>query len=130
MRLSWRWLPATALLCIVTTTTAGQTAANNVPGTRAEHDTRAITPDDLKPDACADISLTAKRSGQGAIDGTNADELITGSGADDDIDGRQGDDCIVGGAGNDSLRGSQGTDVCIGGAGTDSMHPSCEVQIQ
>ena len=128
--MSWRILPAIAVAVVLTTTVAGQTAANNVPGSRAEDDRRAVTPNDLKPDECASISVTAKLSGSGTIDGANAAELITGSGAIDTIDGAAGNDCLVGGGGNDSLRGSQGTDVCIGGAGTDTFHPSCETQIQ
>jgi Ca2+-binding RTX toxin-like protein len=126
----WRIVPAAVVAVVLTTTVTGQTAANNVPGTRAEHDQRAITPNDLKPDACAAISVTAKLTGSGTITGTAASELITGSGGADTIDGGGGNDCIVGGGGVDNLRGSGGTDVCIGGAGNDSIHPSCETAIQ
>jgi Ca2+-binding RTX toxin-like protein len=127
---TWRIIPAALVAIVLTTTVTGQTAANNVPGTRAEHDQRAITPNDLKPDACAGISLTAKLSGSGTFNGGNPSELLTGSGIRDTVDGGNGDDCIIGGAGDDSLRGSGGVDVCIGGAGNDSMHPSCETAIQ
>ena len=118
------------LVLVVTSTTAGSTAANNVSPTRAEDDQRPATAEDLKPDECAGIVLTAKVSGQGQINGGNAAELITGSSVADNIDGGRADDCIVGGAGDDNLRGGGGTDVCLGGGGNDTFHPSCETSIQ
>ena len=125
----WRWVPAMALAVVLTTTMAGQTAANNVGDTRAEDDQRPITPNDLKPTQCAALALTAKRTGSGTITGNASAELITGSGAVDTIDGAGGNDCILGGGGNDALRGGAGTDVCIGGAGTDTFN-GCETQSQ
>ena len=127
----WRWLPIVALAFALSTTVAGQTAANNVATTRAEDDERAATPNDLKPTPeCAGITVTAKLSGSGAINGAATAELITGGAAVDTIDGGGGNDCILGGGGNDNVRGSGGTDVCIGGPGTDTFHPSCETSIQ
>ena len=127
----WRWLPMVALAFALTTTVAGQTAANNVSTTRAEDDQRAATPNDLKPTPdCASITLNAKLSGTGTINGAATNELITGSGVADTIDGGNGNDCILGGGGNDNLRGSGGTDICIGGGGTDTFHPSCETATQ
>jgi Ca2+-binding RTX toxin-like protein len=130
MTWSWRWLVPALGVLVLTTLTAGQTAANNVAVTRAEDVASAITPNALKPDACAAISLTAKLSGSGQINGTAAAELVTGSAVADNMDGEGGNDCIIGGAGVDNMRGSGGTDVCIGGAGTDTFHPSCETAIQ
>ena len=128
--MSWRIVPAAIVALVLTTTVAGQTAANNVPGSRAEDDRRAITPNDLKPTECASLNLTAKLSGSGTINGAATNELITGGAAGDTIDGGGGNDCLLGGGGVDNLRGSAGTDVCIGGAGNDTFHPSCETAIQ
>jgi Ca2+-binding RTX toxin-like protein len=109
-------------------------AANNVvPVTRLTDQSTAVTANDLKPPECSAINLTAIvycPVGGGACDGTDANELVIGSTADDDIRSGKGDDCILGGGGNDSIRGEQDTDVCIGGPGTDSFHPSCETKIQ
>lgn len=113
----------------VTITPMAQTAANTVGATKAEDDTRAITPNDLKPSQCAALTLTAKRSGSGTITGTAAAELITGGSGVDNINGAGGTDCILGGAGNDAINGGAGVDVCIGGAGTDTFS-NCETQIQ
>jgi len=105
------------------------TAANTVPATNAGRSTQAITPNDLKPAACAALNLTAKLAGSGTFSGGGASELILGSSGVDTIRGGAGDDCILGGGGDDSLRGDAGTDVCIGGPGTDTFFASCETQI-
>jgi hypothetical protein len=83
-------------------------ASNTVQDSDAGHDTSAITPNDLKPDECAALNLTAKISGSGTFSGTAAAELITGSSGVDIIDGGGGDDCIVGGGENDDLNGGAG----------------------
>jgi Ca2+-binding RTX toxin-like protein len=127
--MTWRWVVPALVVVVLTTVTAGQTAANNVGTTRAEDDARPITPNNLKPDACAAISVTVKLSGSGTITGTASNELLTGSAGVDTMNGGGGSDCLVGGGGNDSLGGGNGTDVCIGGAGTDTF-TSCETQIQ
>jgi Ca2+-binding RTX toxin-like protein len=107
------------------------TATNVVPATRAgSSDLGAPTANQLKPSACAALSLTTVRVGSGTITGTGAAELILGSSGVDTMRGQGGSDCILGGAGNDSLRGDGGTDVCIGGPGTDTFHATCETQIQ
>ncbi len=125
-----RWLPLVAIAIILTVAATAQTSANTVAVTKAEDDTRSITPNDLKPTQCAAISLTAKRSGTGTINGNANAELITGSAVVDTISGAGGNDCLLGGAGNDSLNGGTQIDVCIGGAGTDTFNASCETQIQ
>lgn len=101
-----------------------------MPTTNADDSTTPVTAESLKPSDCNGITLTAIVTGAGNVDGSDASELILGSGGVDDIDGKKGDDCILGGGGDDSLKGSQGTDVCIGGPGNDSFHNSCETQIQ
>jgi Ca2+-binding RTX toxin-like protein len=103
-------------------------ATNTVPGSNAEQDVSAITVDELKPKPdCNGITVTALVTG---VNGSNASELILGTGAAESFRGQNGDDCIVGGGGNDTLRADGGNDVCIGGPGTDTFHASCETQIQ
>ena len=103
-------------------------ATNTVPGSRAERDVSAISVDAKKPKPeCNGITLTAIVTG---VNGTNASELIVGTGASQSFRGQNGNDCILGGGGNDTLRGDGGTDVCIGGPGTDTFHATCETQIQ
>lgn len=124
-----RW-PFLVIAIVLAVTTTGQTSANTVVGTRAGDDSRSVTPDDLKPDDCATISLSATLSGSGTINGGSAAELITGGTAIDTIAGGGGNDCLLGGDGNDSLGGGSGTDVCIGGPGNDTFQNNCETKIQ
>ncbi len=127
-RLARRGLFALALVVTVVFAVA-LTAANTVPATSLGKTTLPITPNDLKPAACAGISVTAIVTGSGTFSGGNPSELILGSAGVDTIRGGAGNDCILGGGGNDSLRGDGGTDVCIGGPGTDTFFASCETQI-
>jgi Ca2+-binding RTX toxin-like protein len=111
----------------------GAATNNVVPATHLTDQSNIVTVNDLKPSACSTIELTAILScpiGGGPCNGTDANELVIGSTADDEIDAGKGDDCILGGGGNDSIRGEKGIDVCISGPGTDSFHPSCETEIQ
>jgi Ca2+-binding RTX toxin-like protein len=129
-----RHLVLVILLGLISSSIMLAFAANNaVPVTHLADQSRFVTANDLKPAACAGITLTAILScppGGGVCSGTDASELVIGSTADDDIDAGKGDDCILAGGGNDQMRGEQGTDVCSGGPGTDSFHPSCETEIQ
>lgn len=111
------------------------TGANVVPQTRASEGAIAVGPNDLKPAACAGITLTARVIGSGVVTGTGANELIIGGAGIDTITGLGGTDCILGGGGNDVIDGGLGTDVCIGGPGTDTfvtiiVVPTCETAIQ
>lgn len=110
-------------------------AANNVvPVTRLTDQSSIVAINDLKPSACSAITVTrivyCPTGSGGACNGTDANELVIGSTADDDIQSGKGDDCILGGGGNDSIKGEQDVDVCVGGPDTDSFHPSCETEIQ
>lgn len=152
----WLWLSALFLL-VALGVSAASAAANLVPVTWLGESRRTITPNDLKPAACAALSLTNLITGSGTFNGTNNNDLILGSPGADTINGRQGGDCILGGGGNDviygfvgndvllggpgddTLYGDQGNDVliggdgydnCYGGGGADTFDPSCEVQIQ
>jgi Ca2+-binding RTX toxin-like protein len=120
-------LSAATLVALVVL--VGLTATNSVPTTRLDQASRAITPNDLKPAACAALNLTTIVTGSGTINGGNGNSLILGSAGADQIRGKKGDDCLVGGGGNDRLDGDQGVDVCIGGPGTDTFTADCETRI-
>ena len=104
-------------------------ATNTVPATRADVSASAVTVNDLKPAACAEIDLTNLVTGSGTITGTSGNDLIIGSSGADTIDGLGGNDCIVGGGGDDIITGGDGNDVCIGGPGNDTF-TTCETEIQ
>jgi len=55
------------------------------------------------------------------INGTNGDDVLTGTEDDDLIRGRAGDDFINAGSGNDEVRGGQGDDVIFGEEGDDDL---------
>ena len=102
-------------------------AANAVPATSVGQIQIPIGANDLKPAACAGITLTTVVAG---TNGTAGSDLVLGTAAGETLKGNGGDDCILAGGGNDSLNGGSGTDVCIGGPGTDSFNGTCETQIQ
>src|SRR5437016_11901318 len=54
------------------------TAGNTVPATNAGLVTRAIRADDIKPAACAGMTLTNLVVGNGVFSGTTANDLILG----------------------------------------------------
>ena len=105
------------------------TAGNTVPATNAGFVTRAIGACDLKPAACAGMTLTNLVVGTGTFNGTAGNDLILGGPGNDTINGKAGDDCILGGGGNDSINGGGGNDVCIGGPGNDTF-AGCRTAIQ
>lgn len=126
-------LPGAVLAALVAGTAL--TAGNAVPQTNASEELRSVGPNDVKPAACAGITLTATVIGSGIVTGTGANELILGGSGGDTITGLGGTDCIVGGGGNDIIDGGLGTDVCIGGPGTDTfvtviLVATCETAIQ
>jgi Ca2+-binding RTX toxin-like protein len=109
----------------------GVSAANSVPATKANDQSRAIATDDLKPTPdCFGITVTTKVNGSGIVNGTMGADLITGGSGIDTISGQNGNDCILGGGGADALNGGNGTDVCIGGPGIDTFNANCETQTQ
>ena len=105
-------------------------ATNVVPTTYASQTASAIGANNVKPSDCSTITVTAKLTGSGTINGTSAAELITASAAVDTTNGNAGNDRILGGGGDDSLTGGAGTDVSIGGPGTDTFNSNCETRIQ
>jgi Ca2+-binding RTX toxin-like protein len=106
------------------------TAANSVPATRAGISSRSVGAQDLKPAACASLTLTNVVTGSGLVNGTTAADLVLGSSGIDTLLAGNGNDCVLGGAGADIINGGAGTDVCIGGAGIDVFDITCETQTQ
>ena len=53
--------------------------------------------------------------------GGSGNDALTGSNADNVLDGGAGIDTLVGAAGNDTLKGDDGNDILIGGAGNDTL---------
>jgi Ca2+-binding RTX toxin-like protein len=102
-------------------------AANTVPFTRVTDQSNSVDINDLKPYACAGISLTNLVSGSGTLTGTPGNDLILGSSGADMIDGLGGNDCIIGGGGDDQINGGDGNDVCISSTGND-IFANCEVE--
>lgn len=117
-------------LALITVSIISAFAAGiSIPASNIEKQTIAVTAEDIKPAACAGLSLTNIISGSGTLTGTPANDLIIGSALADTIDGGGGNDCILGGGGDDTLIGNEGTDVCLGGPGTDSFI-TCETEVQ
>lgn len=60
-----------------------------------------------------------QQDAQDVITGSDADERILGLGGADGLSGGKGDDSIEGGEGGDLIYGGQGADTLLGGAGND-----------
>jgi Ca2+-binding RTX toxin-like protein len=150
MKKNWRWMLTTLVLgmagaagMIVLT---ASTAANTVPVTRVDEDSKGTSADALKPPECSGIALDNIVDIGAGETGTSANNLILGTDkADAQILGGAGDDCILGGKGNERQRiggvwvpglyGEDGNDVLIGGPGSsdycaggdgDDTYYSCE----
>lgn len=68
----------------------------------------------------ADNTLTGG-AGNDDIDGFGGNDRLTGAGGNDDLDGGSGNDSLFGGDGRDDLDGGTGTDLLEGGAGNDTL---------
>jgi hypothetical protein len=93
---------------------AAATASDTVPASHAGVNRQPVTPDALKPAACAAITVSHLSVGAGVVPGTPANDLILGS------------------AGNDTLGSNspgQGSDCCVGGGGVDVFNKSCAVSV-
>lgn len=116
-------------LLVAVSIISADTASNSVPPTRLGRVDRAIGPNDLKPAACAALTLTRLLvASVGVSSGNNSAELIVGIPATTRINGNGGDDCIVGNQGITQIFGNGGTDVCIGWAAT--TFNTCETIIR
>jgi len=56
------------------------------------------------------------------LEGSNANNVLSGGQGDDELYGYGGNDILLGGHGNDYLSGGSGDDILIGGAGIDELH--------
>ena len=125
-----RGTPVVLLAVFLLSGAVAFTASNSVANSRIGENLIAQSVNDVKPNECDGIALTAIVQGALIVNGTDANELVLGGIGLDAIDGGAGDDCIMGGALADTLVGGLGYDVCIGGEGDDVLDPTCEVQIQ
>lgn len=64
--------------------------------------------------------MAAKRKGKTLI-GSAGDDVLRGTGHDDELFGRAGNDTLHGGQGNDHISGGKGNDKLFGGAGSDTL---------
>jgi len=82
-------------------------------------ESHAITAEQLKPAACAGLTLgTIITDGDdgttdGTINGTTGNDLLLGTDGPNTLNGGGGIDCFVAGSGVDTCNGGAGTDVFI-----------------
>lgn len=125
-----RALAAAFVLAIVGWTTVAFTGSNTVPASSLGQTVQPTGANQVRPAACASLSLTVVVNAAGTYTAPNGvNGLLLGGSGVDRITGRSGNECIMGGGGNDIIAGGSGTDVCIGGPGTDTF-TGCETQIQ
>ncbi len=129
IRSTLRFLTFGLVALIIISTMTAVAAGNTVPSTRMDSDVISFNINQLKPSACAGLTLTNLISSSGAINGTIGNDLISASANIDTVDGMAGNDCILGGGGDDMITGGDGVDVCIGGDGNDTFD-QCETEIQ
>ena len=84
------------------------------------------TPPIILPPECKHLEgiITEKiegTEGNDKIHGSTANELIISYGGNDRIDPSSGSDCIITGPGNDRVQGTTGDEVIIGGEGNDRL---------
>ncbi len=128
----WRYAIGAGLLTVILASTGWSFAAENiVEPSIIGYVSVPVSAEQLKPPECAALDLTnyIVVTGNGAIHGTDGNDLIIGSAGKDNIHAGAGDDCIVGGGGGDQFFGDAGNDVCIGtGDSKDKFH-DCEVEV-
>jgi Ca2+-binding RTX toxin-like protein len=130
MRIPFLRLWLLGLLLVVSVSVLSAFAAGiSAPVVNAGQQSVPVTAEDIKPAACAGITLTNIVSGSGTLTGTAGNDLMIGSGGADVIDGLGGDDCVLGSGGDDTLAGNEGKDVCLGGTG-DDLFTDCEIEAQ
>ena len=124
-----RLLAFGSLTLILFSVVTAVAATNTIPATSLDHKFVSIGLNDIKPPACAGISISNLVTGAGIITGTIGNDLILASSGVDTIDGLDGNDCILGGNGDDIIVGGEGNDFCLGNAGTETF-TTCEGEIQ
>jgi Ca2+-binding RTX toxin-like protein len=110
------------LILILSATYSALAAGNAVSSSSLGTATRSIGPNDLKPAACAHITIQVILTGNGNLSGGNQNTLVIGGPGNQTLSGGPGQDCIVAGGGTNSLSGGPGADVLIGGPGTNAFN--------
>lgn len=77
---------------------------------------------DFSLDAAALRPTIVGTDGDDNIAGTGANDVFSGGAGNDNLYGNGGDDSFLGGDGDDGLYGSSGNDIFIGGDGSDRMY--------
>ena len=68
-----------------------------------------------------DVTTSSEEVENLNIDGTDADDNLSGGVADDEIKGKKGNDNLFGDAGDDKLKGEDDNDILTGGIGNDEL---------
>ena len=104
---------------------------NIVPATNLDDYSKPITPNDLKPPECPDLTPPAVyvivTSPSPLVGPNNQNSLILGGTGGDTITGSsQGNNhythCIMGGAGEDEIKGGKQNETILGGPGNDTIY--------
>ena len=103
----------TALFVLIGLLSAS-TASNTVASSRLGIRTVATGITELRPIACAGMTLTTRVTGTGKINGTPGSDLILAGRGTTSITGGGGDDCIMAGIDATDIDGGASGDVCVG----------------
>src|SRR5712692_4942632 len=95
-----------AFLIVAGSVFMAQMNANVVGKSGLSLTNQAITPNQLKPPACAGVNVTQIVTGSGTFHVTTSNNLVLGSQVDDHIIVQAGNNCILAGGGNDTCSGS------------------------
>jgi Ca2+-binding RTX toxin-like protein len=79
----------------------------------------AIIHVDATPVSLTNINIFGT-DGNDTLDGTDANETLIGGSGNDTLNGNGGNDVLIGGDGNDTLNGGDGNDILDGGAGVNT----------
>ena len=112
-------MPSALLLCF--TLLLSQTSTNTVKTSGLGASRTAITPNQLKPAACAGVNLTHIVTGSGVFAVTSSNNLVLASAGTDTITLLAGNNCVDAGA---------GTNICIASPLiTGNVYINCSVEL-
>ena len=132
---SFKWVVIFGMVIVIAISVMAALAAmNTVPVTLTTDQIFTISPNNLKPDQCAGLTLTNKIlcPSSGTCDGTSANDLMIANSGNPTMNGQGGNDCVVcySPSGKCSLHGGPGTDVCVCVSGSCTFAGDCETQIK
>ncbi len=81
----------------------------------------AIIHVDATPVSLTNINIFGT-DGNDTLNGTDANETLIGGSGNDTLNGNGGNDVLIGGAGNDTLNGGDGDDLLVHGSGNDTFN--------